>query len=396
MKVPHAFAMCLALSAAACGGGKPRPAADSTAMSDTAAKSVITLSAEQIRHGGIEWAPAAAGTIASSTTLPGQVVPNEDRTARLGAPAGGRVVDVRVRAGDRVRQGQVLVTLQSPEAAMAQSELAKATAELTSRRAQASYARAARERADRLLALKSMPQQDHDRAVTEDEQAQASVTQAEAELARAQSTAAQLGAGAVSGQMLIRAPFSGVVLERSGVPGTVVEAGAALVVVTNPASLWLTIDAPENLAGGFRIGGRLLFTVPAFPTDTFTARIEGVAAGLDPATRTLAVRGLIANSAGKLKPEMLASVTASGAGRVSGVLLPDDAVVMIDGKPTVFIVMPMGSSTMFTRREVRTGSRSGGQVAITTGLVPGDVVVTRGAFAIKAELAKGSMPAMEM
>ena len=396
MKAPHAFALCLALSSAACGGGNARPAADSTATSDTATSTDITLSSAQIQHGGIQWAPASSGTIASSNVLPGQVVPNDDRTARLGAAAGGRVTDVRVRAGDHVAAGQILVTLQSPEAAMAQSELAKAQAELVSRRAQAGYAHAARERADRLLALKSIPQQDRDRAVTEDEQASASVSQAEAEASRAQSTAAQLGAGAASGEMLIRAPFAGVVLERIAVLGTVIEAGAPLVVITDPATLWLTISVPENLAGGFRVGGRLLFTVPAFPADTFTARIEGVAAGLDPSTRTLAVRALISNGAGKLKPEMLASVTAAGAGTLSAILVPEDAVVMMAGKATVFTVMTMGDSTMFMGRIVQLGARSGGRVSIMTGLTAGEVIVTHGAIAIKAELAKGSMPAMEM
>jgi membrane fusion protein, heavy metal efflux system len=391
-----AVRICLALALSGACSKAPQPRAADAAASG-AAKTDITLSAEQIRHGGIQWAPASAGTIASSVTVPGQVVPNEDRTARLGAPAGGRVVDVRVRAGGRVAQGQVLVTLQSPGAAMAQSELAKAQAELASRRAQASYARAARERADRLLALQSIPQQDHDRAVTDDEQAQASVTQAEAELQRAQSTARQLGAGTASGEMLLRAPFAGVVLERIAVPGTVVEAGAPLVVITNPASLWLTINPPENLAGSFRMGARLRFTVPAFEGDTFTARVDGIAAGLDPATRTLAVRGLIANSAGKLRPEMLARVCTPSAGTVSVVLVPEESVVMVGGKPTVFTVMPMaGGSTMFVGRAVELGARSGGTVAIVSGLLPGEIVVTRGAFAIKSELAKGSMPAMEM
>ena len=93
---------------------------------------------------------------------------------------------------------------------------------------------------------------------------------------------------------------------------------------------------------------------------------------------------------------MLASVTASGAGHPV-VLLPEDAIVVLNGKPSVFAVMPMGAgSTMFTGRAVQLGARSNGRVAVLSGLAPGAIVVTHGAFAIKAELAKGSMPAMEM
>ena len=100
----------------------------------------VTFTAGQIQHGGVRWAAAVPGQgatgLSAAATLPGQVAPNEDRTARLGAPAQGRIVSVRVSPGQRVRAGQVLVTLQSPEAGMAQSELAKATAALTSERAE--------------------------------------------------------------------------------------------------------------------------------------------------------------------------------------------------------------------------------------------------------------------
>ena len=121
----------------------------------------IRLTSAQVRHGGVRWAPATAGGASgaatlSLATLPGQLAPNEDRTARLGAPGEGRVLAVRVSPGDRVRKGQVLVTLQSPAASMAQSDLTKAAAALGSARAQATYAASAGQRAERLLALKAI------------------------------------------------------------------------------------------------------------------------------------------------------------------------------------------------------------------------------------------------
>jgi cobalt-zinc-cadmium efflux system membrane fusion protein len=333
----------------------------------------------------------------TTVTVPGQLVPNEDRTSRLGAPARGRVLAVRVQPGDRVSRGQLLVTLQSPEAGMAQSDVAKAAAEVTSRRAQAQYARSARERADRLLALKAIPRQDYERAVADDEAARAALAQAEAELRRARSTAEQLGAAAsASGEIALRSPLAGVVLARTGVPGSVVEAGSPLVVVTDPSSLWLQVNAPEKFASLFRQGGRLRFTVPAYPADTFSARVDAVGAGLDPATRTLTVRGVVPSS-GKLKAEMLATVVVEGAGSAPAVLLPDDAVQLLDGNTVVFVAKPNGTGgAQLEARSVMVGSRAGGRVAVTRGLSAGEVVVTQGAFAIKAQLAKGSMPAMEM
>jgi cobalt-zinc-cadmium efflux system membrane fusion protein len=372
----------------------PTAAPDSAAAAGTQ----VTLTASQIRHGGVAWQPVAVGMAAAVVSVPGQLVPNEDRTARLGSPASGRVIAVRSRPGDRVARGQVLVTLQSPEAGGAQSDYAKAQAELTSQRAQATYAKSARARAERLLALKAIPRQDYERAVADDELAQSAVAQAEAELNRARSSAEQLGAiGSANGEIALRTPLAGVVLARTAVPGTVVEAGAPLVVVTDPTTLWLTINAPESLAGAFRTGAAMSFRVPAYSQELFTARVDAVGAGLDPGTRTLPVRATVDNRSGRLKPEMLATVMAAGGPQVAAAIVPDAAVQMLKGKTVVFVARPgPNGSTTFTRREVEVGSRTDGRAAILSGLAAGDVVVTTGAFAVKAEFEKGSMPKMEM
>ncbi|HVT40295.1 MAG TPA: efflux RND transporter periplasmic adaptor subunit [Gemmatimonadaceae bacterium] len=357
----------------------------------------ITFTAQQVQHGGVRWGPATIGTTATTVVVPGTLVPNEDRTARLGAPARGRVIDVRVQPGDRVERGHVLVTLQSADAAMAQADVVKATAEVTARRAQVQYAASARARAERLLALKAIPRQDYERAIADDEQARASLAQAEAEQRRAQSAAEQLGATtSAPGEIALRAPRSGVVLARPAVPGTVVEAGAPLVVVTDPATLWLRVSAPAQFAPLFRDGDRLRFSVPAYPGEIFTARVDAVSPGLDPDTRTLAVRGVLA-SASKLKAEMLASVTVSGGPSVSAPLLPDDAVQLLAEQPTVFLVRPDGKGgATFERRAVEVGARSAGRIPILRGLDPGAVVVTGGGLAVKAAFLKGAMPRMEM
>jgi cobalt-zinc-cadmium efflux system membrane fusion protein len=359
----------------------------------------MTFSAAQVQHGAVRWAPVVAGTSAGTATIPGELTVNEDRTARLGAPGRGRVLAVRAQPGQQAARGQVLVTLQSAEAGMAQSDVAKASAEVTSRRAGAQYAASARARAERLLALKAIPRQDYERAIADDEQARAALSQATAELRRARSAAQQMGASgaSASGEIVLRSPLAGVVLERSAQPGAVVEAGAPLVVVTDPATLWLQVKAAEAQAGLFRRGGSLGFRVPAYPTERFTARIDAVGAGLDPSTRTLGVRATVANTDGRLKPSMLATVEVEGGARATAMLLPDDAVQLVDGKPNVFIARPDAKGgARLERRVVELGARSGGQVAVTRGLASGDVVVVAGAFAVKAEFQKGAMPDMEM
>jgi len=381
---------------AAMPGMKAGTGADSNG-SDAAIPAEIRFTAAQVQHGGVKWSSAAIASVSASAVVPGQIEANEDRTARLEAPARGRVVSVSVSPGDRVTNGEALVRLESADAGMAQSDVAKAEADLSARKAQAIYARTARQRAERLLALKAIPQQDYERAVADDELATSTLEVAQAELRRARGTAHQIGASAsVSGEITIRSPLAGVVLARSAVPGTVVDAGAPLIVVTDPSSLWLVVNAPEKMSALFHVGQPLRFTVPAFAADTFVARTQAVGAGLDAETRTLHVRGVVA-SAGRLKAEMLASVTVVGGSAVRAVVLPDDAVQIVGGTPTVFTAAPDSKGgVLLTRHVVEVGPHEDGRVAITRGLAPGDVVVIAGGFGIKAEFEKANMPKMEM
>jgi cobalt-zinc-cadmium efflux system membrane fusion protein len=373
----------------------PGPGSDEKSSAPGALASKLTFDAAQVQHGGVRWGPVGTGMTAGRASIPGEVVPNEDRTVRLGAPGRGRILEVRVQPGQRVARGQVLVVLQSPEAGVSQADVKKAAAELTSWEAKAKYADAARARASRLLALKAIPQQDYERSIVDDEESHASLAQARSEVVRATSTANQLGAGngSVSGEFVIRSTMNGVVLDRTALPGAVVDAGAPLVVITDPSSLWLSMNPPEQFALLFREGGTVRFTVPAYPVDTFTARIGSVGAGLDPQTRTLAVRGVVDNMRTKLKPEMLANVAVEGANMVSAVLVPEDAVQLLDGKSNVFLARPDGKGGVaIERREVEVGSRSAGRIAVTKGLEAGEVIVTVGAFAVKAEFQKATLP----
>ena len=358
----------------------------------------ITMSAAQIEHGGVKWKPVAMGSALGIAIVPGELIPNEDKTVHLSAPARARILKVMVRPGDRVSVGDALITLQSAEAGMAQSDVSKAVAEVEARRSEAQYAASARARAERLLALKAIPRQDYERAIADDERARAAAKQAESELQRARTTANELSAGVgANGEIVLRASIAGVVLSRTAVPGTVVEAGSPLMVVTDASSLWLSINAPETMIAMFHRGAPLRFTVPAYPGDTLTANTESIGVGLDEQTRTLNVRARVLNRGNRLKSEMLASVIVAGGANVPAVLLPDDAVQSLQGKQYVFIAQTAEKGgAQFTRREVTVGSRNGGMIAVLHGINAGDVVVTAGAFAVKAVFQKATMPKMEM
>jgi len=276
--------------------------------SDASSVRAVSFTAEQIRRGGVRWVAAESVVVANSQELPGELLPNEDRTVRLSAPARGRIVAVHAEVGDHVRQGQELVTLQSQDATTARADFLKAVADLHSHDAAASVASAARERADRFLLPKAGSRQDAERARADEERAQSDRRQAEAEVERARASLDHLSVDAETGGMRLRTNLAGIVLAREAVPGAVVDAGTPLVVVADLGTLWLSVSATEAVASTLRPGAGVRFTVPAYPSETFETRVTAVAGAADPATRTLAVRALVSNTSRKLRPAMFATV----------------------------------------------------------------------------------------
>ena len=352
----------------------------------------LAMSAAQVAHGGVKWAAVVATNARGRLELTAQLMPNEDRTSQLGAPAQGRVITVHVKVGDRVVAGQPLVTLHSPDASAARADYEKAVAQVASARAQAAFAQGERERAERLLAIKAASRVEVERAQTDDQVARGSVQQAEAELLRARSAREQLGATSASGAMVLRSPMRGVVLSRNVVPGSVAEVGTPLVAVTDAGTLWLEIAVSDRDIGAIREGARARFTVPAFPADTFEAGVQNIGGALDTTSRTIPVRAVVQNADGRLRPAMFATVWIDAGANRSVIMLPSDAIQQLDNRSVVFVArIDTKGGASFERRDVEVGSAVGAQTQVLRGLRAGEMVVVAGAFAIKSEFARPQM-----
>ena len=381
------------LALSACNGSDKLPAANATAgdTAKAAPKTVLAFSNDQVVHGCVKWETVTANSGAATAEIPAQLMPNDDRTSRVSAPAEGRVVAVHVKPGDRVAAGQALVTLQSSEASTASANLLKANADFAARKAAATYAKSARDRAERLLIAKAAALQDVERARADDELAQSLLTQAQAEVGRATAAVRQLGV-TESGAMVLASPTAGVVLDRDAVPGAVVSAGTLLMTVSDPSTLWLNISANENAARTVRPGSRIQFSVASAPGKLFEARVQSVGVALDSATRTVPIRALVENRNGLFRSAIYATALIESGEKLSGFSVPDDAVQLLDEKPVVFVARPDGKGgAAFERRNVEVGSKAAGRSLITRGLSAGDLVVTEGAFAVKSEFARGKM-----
>jgi cobalt-zinc-cadmium efflux system membrane fusion protein len=382
----------LSLGFAGCQGAGEKGEPEKKAEAASPAARAVRFTTEEIQHGGVKWSPVEEMTVAPSVEVPGQLQPDENRTVRISAPAQGRLLTVRVNVGDRVPRGQVLATIQSKVASSARADYAKAVAELNSRQTAATYARLSRERADRLLEMKAGSRQDVERARTDHEVAQAAVLQAQAEVERAKEELGHLNVDA-RGEIVLRSTIAGLVLTRDAVPGSVVEPGAPLLTITDPSTLWLQIAATEAVASALRPAALIRFSVPAFPDESFDARVQNIGGALDPETRTLPVRAIVSNAGGRLRPEMFATVLLEQGTARKGVAVPDTAVQLLDERPVVFVARAdnAGGAT-FERRDVEIGAKQNGKTQIVRGLSPGEAVVTDGAFAVKSQFSRSKLP----
>jgi cobalt-zinc-cadmium efflux system membrane fusion protein len=331
----------------------------------------ISFPSDSQQLASVELAPAEARTPVN-TELSGRLMWNDDVTVRVFTPFAGRVRKIMADIGQPVETNGALAEVESPDFGQAQADARKAESDL--KLAERNLART-RE----LFAHGAVPQKDVE--VAEDAQAQA-----QAEKSRAVSRLAAYGAKVDSPDeiFILRTPLAGTVVDKNVSPGqeirpdqmlaNIPEITAPLFVVSDPAHLWIQIDATEVDLPHLQLGHEFTFTSRAFPDETFTGRVDKVSEFIDPGTRTIKVRGSVENLRHLLKAEMFVNVSLPD-GVVSTISVPAAAVFLKGDKHFVFVQDKPGQ---FTRQEVAIGSEEAGCVLILNGLQAGQQVVTDG------------------
>jgi membrane fusion protein, heavy metal efflux system len=157
-----------------------------------------------------------------------------------------------------------------------------------------------------------------------------------------------------------------------------------LFVVTDPSRLWVWLDVSEVDLAMLKPGEVLGLRTSAYPGRDFAARVDLVGPSLDPSTRTVKVRGSVANPDGALKAEMYvtAEVTDAG-GPPPGVEVPAKALFLAGDQRWVFVEEAPGR---FRRQAVAVGPEREGWIAVPEGLAAGDRVVTEGSLLLQQML----------
>ena len=373
--------LCLSLLLTACSKKEQKeseeqsaiPVAKEAKKSDT---SVLHIEPTMLRDLRITTTSVERRSGGESTAILGELRPNENTYAEVGAPVASRIVKVTVSAGDAVKAGQILAVLQN-------SDVGKARSEAISAQARVDLANRTLERKRRLGSERIVAQR-------EIQEAEANVESANAELRATKATLRSLGLSGTDAEhltddpsFLLRSPVAGTVIERDAVQGQLAEPSKPLFRVGNLGRLWLTVHAFERDAVRVKTGSNARVAFAALPGRAFTGRVALVGRQVEADSRTVPVRIEIENRDGILRPGMSATAWLTVGQQTGEVLaVPVASLQRLQERWVVFIPR---SDVEFEMREVGRGRDLGGEVEILSGLRPGETVVVDGAFLLKAQ-----------
>ena len=297
-------------------------------------------------------------------TANGTITPDVNRTIHVTSMGSGRVMDLRVRLGDFVQKGQVLMTVSSADLSSAMSDYQKA-------RADEDLARRALERAQLLYDRGALAAKDLEAARNAEDKAKV-------DLATAEQHVRIIGGDPQhpSQFLSLRAPVSGTIVEQNvaGFEGIKsLDNTPNLFTIADLTQVWVVCDVFENDLGEVHVGDIAEVRLNAFPDKVFSGKVSDISRVLDPNTRSAKVRIILANGDGSLRPGMFAVATFRSRKTQPEIVVPTTAVMRLHDKDWVFM---RESSNRFRRTEVHTGGVTpDGFSELKQGIEPGQQVV---------------------
>ena len=303
--------------------------------------------------------------IRPALSVPASVAFDDLKTSTVMPLVSGKVEKVLVHEGDRVKAGQPLLVIASPDASDTAANLVRDQATLTNKQAVL--------RRDRdLYEHKAISQE-------ELESAQLDVTSAQASVADDLAHAKIIGGGKRAD--VLRAPVSGLVVSRQVSAGNAVSAGATpCFVITDPTALWVIAQLYQDDVGRVSRGDGVTVTSPVL-TAPLKGQVAYIGAGIDPDTHTIPVRIEVSNPGGLLKAGMYVSARIQPSQAQRGLVVPHAAVLRDDDNlPFVYVQTTPGT---FARRHVELGSPVDDGQVIAGGVKPGEQVLASGAVFVQ-------------
>ena len=359
-----------------------------------------------IQGGQIQVVPVVQSDLRQDVSVTGLVGLDEESTVKVGSLVEGRVLDIKVKVGDRVRPGHLLAQLHSREVHEARADFVQAQGDLRTKLAELDYARNAAHRAGRLLTLKAGSLERQQRTQADLAQAELAVSSAQAEVARESEHLLHLGLdptdtppprpqerphpGVFEGHDLVSvtSPIEGTVLSRLVTVGTVVTPSEHLFVISDLSTVWVHADLPGQYLSSLDRQTAVEVSVQAYPGEVFEGRVYQIADVMNTDTRTVHVVCTVPNSGRRLKSEMYATITFGLLEVKAALTVPVDSIQTLGDDSVVFVERADGQ---FERRSIGLGRRAGGSVEILSGLTVGERVVAQGSFLLKSEFSRAQI-----
>jgi membrane fusion protein, heavy metal efflux system len=367
--------LALAFVLTACSSKDREQANKMTSFSATASSSSVpqlfTIPEDQMSH--VQVVTVRPTKLSRTLRLTGAVAYNAFKTTPVITQLGGPVSRILVVPGQKVKVGQPMLEVSSPDYSQLLDAYLKAADSY--RLADKNYTRE-----QDLYQHHAVAQRDLEQAESDRNQARADLNAAEqgmrilgvknpADLAKTANSSAQIP---------VLAPISGEVVERLVSPGQVVQAGQTQAfTISDLSTVWVLANVYQADLASVRSGDDVSVQTDAYP-GTFHGRISYVSPALDPNTRTLQARIVVDNPGEKLKRDMYCTVTVS-AGSISNAIAVPDSSVLRDDNNQPFVYAAIGAN-QFGRRDVEIGQSENGQTQILKGISVGERVVGDGSL----------------
>jgi cobalt-zinc-cadmium efflux system membrane fusion protein len=346
-----------------------------------AGEPVVQLSEEDIRKFGIEVDRAGPGEFEVHLSVPGEIVINTDRMAHIVPRVPGIVREVKKKLGDSAKKGEVMAVMESRDLADAKTIYLASIERFE-------LANTVFEREAKLWKEKISSEQEY-------LDAKKAFAEAKIQMRSAGQKLRALGFNAKYLEKLpsepaellttfeITAPFDGTIIQKHITLGEVIKEDEDVFVVADLDTVWVDLQVHQNDVAVIKKGQKMTIWARSCVPET-----EGVIDYIDPVidekTRTALARAVLDNSAGQLRPGTFVTASVLVEKRDAEVVVAKSILQDVDDKTCVFVQDEHG----FEPRAVAVGLSNGGYVEIVAGLKPGEKIVTKNSFRLKAELKK--------
>ncbi len=373
-------------------------------------------SIESVDQAGIDINLVDRGPVIETIKTTGEVVYDPTRVTHVSSRSQGTLWQVEKNVGDRIQKGELLALVDAIEVGRLKSKLLQALAQLELDTAtldrvsglgggvipekRIQEAKAARSGTEfeiqsiiQSLSNLGLPIRLNDVA---GQSAEAVISKLK-HLGLPQSLVLSTNQSELSANLIpVVSPRDGVVVMREAVAGEVIETGKPLFTIADTARMWLLLNVRLEEAERIAIGKKVVFT-PDGSDRQAIGNVTWISTDVDSQTRTIRVRAELDNQSGRLRNETF------GAGEIvlrevdDAILVPNEAIHWEGCCHVAFVrdkdYFKEGSYKVFHTRSVRPGAIMGDNTEVIAGLLPGEVVVTKGSGVLRAELLKGNLGA---